>query len=321
MQATFSPALESLINQTQEILGTEVVLHRQQDAPWGGMLLDMYTYETGKNIIVYPFNLLGMLKDVVIARKCAALLLKGVAAKQNELRVLSFDDASAAKGMSQIYLDTLKDEETRAMPPLKKRKLSFYLYLLVHENLSEVPIEILADIYLFTQYPPMRNPLVYFLIRESLNDMHGLMAVHERIPKRYFVVHNAMYFARDMYYAEAMSAIPLNPIINIPEMEKFKNLDLKEMMSSRWRQSPWYHTKVVGDFLHRKLVQLMAATTGKDSVGDLNEYFRLHTHITNRWIEILHMTDWYPWQAPSHLRNAMKQRQEIEDRVAAKIFS
>jgi hypothetical protein len=264
---------------------------------------------------------MGILKDLIIARKVTALYLKGMAAKRNELQVLSFDDASVTRGVSQIYLDTLKDGETRAMPPLKKRKLSFYLYLLVHENLSEVPLEILADIYIFTQFPAMRNALVYFLVKESQDDMHSLIAVHEHIPRRYFVVHNAMYFARDMYYADAMSAVPLNPMINIPEMEKFRNLDLKEMMSNRWRQSPWYHTKVVGDFLHRKLVQLMAVTRDRPSIGDMSEYFQLRTTITNHWTELLHMNDWFPWESPAHLRSAMKQRQEIEDRVSSKIFS
>ena len=36
-------------------------------------------------------------------------------------------------------------------------------------------------------------------------------------------------------------------MINIPELQQFRALDMKEMMDSRWSRSHWYHTKVVGD--------------------------------------------------------------------------
>ena len=319
MPHTLSPALQGLLQKTEDLLGTEVVLSRQQDAPANGILLDSFSYDTRKNIIVFPSGYLGLLKEVVIARNCAMLLLKGIAAGNKEFHVLSFDETAVAKGVTQIYLDILKDEKTRDIPVQKKKKLAFFLYFLVHETLTDVPGGMLADIYVFRHLPVMRNALVYLLVKESLNDMHSLVAFKYNIPQRYFVLHNAMYYTRDLYYAASMSSVPLNPMVNIPEMQKFKNLDLKEMMTHRWKRSPWYHTKIIGDFLYRNLMQVMDGPPEK--MENPRAFFQLRTEITNGWTQLLQLKGWYPWEEPAHLQKALKCQPEIEDRVGRQIFS
>ena len=162
--------------------------------------------------------------------------MRGTSHKLKQYRILSYDSQSAAKGMYQIYLDTLKDDKTRQLDIGQKKKLMYYLFMLFHESLIELPFSILGNYYLTKVCPVLHNAQTYFLIKESMRDMHELVAFKDMLPRRYFVMHNAMYYARDMFLADITAEIKLNPLINIPEFQKFRNLDIKEMMSHRWSQ-------------------------------------------------------------------------------------
>src|SRR5271169_6846581 len=105
-----SKPIRLLISQTEEILGTEITLRRDPDAESGGTLIDVYTYNLEKNVIIFPTHYIGLLKDFIIAKHCTQLLIKGAAAKESKYRVLSFDQDSVYRGLRQIYTDALKDE-------------------------------------------------------------------------------------------------------------------------------------------------------------------------------------------------------------------
>ncbi len=186
-----SPDLRLLLHKTAETLGVEVILHRQNDAPRYGILVDEYTYGSGKNVIVFPSSVLGMLKDYIIAENCYRLLFNGMGTKAGRFKVLSFSKRHAAIALQQIYLDILKDEKTRNMDLWRKKKLLFYLYILFLETLSEIPWTLLSNLLISVHFPIMRNAQVYFLLKESMRDMHELVTVKDFLPQRYFVMHNA----------------------------------------------------------------------------------------------------------------------------------
>jgi hypothetical protein len=113
----------------------------------------------------------------------------------------------------------------------------------------------------------------------------------------------------------------LNPLINIPELQKFKNLDVKEMMSHRWSQSYWYHTKIVGD----AMTNIVKMVLNFNFSGKLDEdfYYRMYEfgqEITNRWLMMTRMQEWYRWEPPEHLRDAETRAQEIEDIATQSVF-
>jgi hypothetical protein len=317
-----SPSLGALIQHAERVLGATIALTRQSDAPSGGLLIDSYTYATPQNVVVFPSSHLGMLKDVVIAQNCAMLLLKGAASKTGTYRVLSFDEHSASIGMTQIYLDILKDAHTRTLGILSKQKIAFAIYMLFHEALTEVPWEILSRMYLAQRCEVFRNAETYLLIKESMRDMHELVALRECIPRRYFALYNGLFYARDCILAEKLSAYELNPLINIPELRKFRHLDVKEMMTHRWRTSAWYHTKRAGDVLYRELANTLTLDfTGPFHIDAYAEIFRAGTEITNRWMHLMQISDWYRWESPAHLKDAIGRRDEIQKRASEGLFS
>jgi len=215
----------------------------------------------------------------------------------------------------------LKDEKTRNLPVSQKKKLLYYLYMLVHESISDVPWEILSNVYISKRCAVLQNAQTYYLVKESMKDMHELVSFKNMLPRRYFVLNNAMYYARDMYLADITAELKLNPMINIPELQKFKNLDVKEMMSHRWSQSHWYHTKIVGDAMTNIIRMVMMF----DFSGTLDEnyYYRMYEfgqEITNRWLMMMRMQEWYLWQPPEHLRDAETKEEEIEGIATQFVF-
>ncbi len=316
-----SPALDKLVRHIEGILGCEILIHRQTDAPAHGILLDTYSYGTNTNVIVFSSSQLGLLKDFVIAQNSIRLLIRGIAHQRGSYRVLSYDPGMAGLGMNQIYLDTLKDEKTRNLPVSQKKKLMYYLYMLVHESISDVPWEILSNVYIAKRCEVLQNAQTYYLVKESMKDMHELVSFKEMLPRRYFVLNNAIFYARDMYLADITAELKLNPMINIPEFQKFKNLDVKEMMSHRWSQSHWYHTKIVGD----AMTNIIRMVMNFDFSGTLDEdyYYRMYElgqEITNRWLMMMRMQEWYYWEPPGHLREAETRAQEIEDIATLFVF-
>jgi hypothetical protein len=164
----------------------------------------------------------------------------------------------------------------------------------------------------------LRNAQVYHLIKESMRDMHDLVPVRDYLPQRYFVMHNGMYYARDMILAYSLSEFKLNPVINIPELQKFRNLDVKEMMTHRWSRSIWYHTKMVGDAMSNILK--LTINIDFERQGDEQYYldtFECGVDIVNRWMAMMAMQGWYVWDTPDHLRDA-NQRKDVIEKIAQK---
>lgn len=316
-----SDELTELIGHIEDLLGITITLHRQDNIPDQGLLVDDYTYGTGKNLILFSSNELGMLKDFVITKNCIELLFKGIASGKDRLHVLSFDDVSASEGMKQVYFDVLKDENTRGLEIAERKKMLFHLFLLFRNTLSEVPWSILSNIYISKKYPVMRNSQVYLLMRESMYEMHALEA-NENLPQRYYVMHNAIYYARDMLLAYTLSEYRLNPMINIPELQQFRALDMKEMMDSRWSRSHWYHTKVVGDAMSNILKLSLNSDLTKNPGPDLyNDLYDCGIDITNRWLVMMAMQDWYRWEKPDHWRSAVEKQASTEELILGKIFN
>jgi len=168
--------------------------------------------------------------------------------------------------------------------------------MLLHEVFSEMPQKLLADLVIARRFSLLRNAQVYFLIKESMKDMHDLVPIKDFLPQRYYVLHNSIYYARDMLLAYVLSEYKLNPVINIPELQRFRNLDIKEMMTQRWSRSPWYHTKVVGDALSNMLKRTIEMDFSKDLSEDyFYELYTLSTEIPLRWWVMMGMQDWFVW--------------------------
>jgi hypothetical protein len=316
-----SSSLQSLLDHIEEQLDTKIHLQRKQDAPKKGLLLDQYSFQSGRNVIVFNNQQIGMLKDFVIGQNAIKLLLKGIAAKKSGYRVLSFDGKSATLGMEQIYLDVLKDEKTRHLDFWIKKKLMFYLYMLFHETLCELPWALIANIVVSKLCPVMRNAQVYFLMKESMRDMHDLVSFKDYIPRRYFVMHNGMFYARDLMLGEVMSEMKLNPMINIPEMKKFKNLNLMEMLTHRWQKNPWYQTKLVGDAMVNIAKEMKVAQVCENPRGDTYpDIYTLVEEITNRWIKLMQIEKYYYWETSEHQQKALKMQEEYEKEARMSIF-
>jgi len=316
-----SSSLQSLLDHIEEQLDTTIHLQRKPDTPRKGLLLDSYSYDTSRNVIAFSNQQIGMLKDFVIAQNAIKLLLKGVAHKNNVYKVLSFDEQSATQGMEQIYLDVLKDEKTRHMEFWMKKKLMFYLYMLFHETIIELPWILFSNIVVSKMCPVMRNAQVYYLMKESMRDMHDLVSFKDYIPRRYFVMHNGMFYARDLILGETMSEMKLNPMINIPELKKFKNLNLMEMLTHRWQKNPWYQTKLVGDAMVSILKELHVGEVCSNPNPD--SYFTIYKlveELTNRWITLMQLDKYYVWDTPEHQQNAIKNQTVIENAARMTIF-
>jgi hypothetical protein len=314
--------LLELIQLSEGLLSEEITLSRQENCPFRGLLVDKYLYGTNQCLIVFPTSVRGLLKDFIIARHVLTLLFRGLAAKNGDLRVLSYDQARAITGMKQVYLDLLKDEGTRSMPLERKRAALFRLYMTFRDLLSEVPEEVLAEIVISKKIPAMRNAQVYFLIKESMRDMYGLDAEKAEFPHRHVVMRNAVYYARDVLLAYMLSEFKLNPVINIPELQEFKNLDMRGLIDHRWSRSSWAHTKQVGDALS----SVLKLTLTPDFDGIQNEqYFRecsaCGREIVNRWMIMMGTQDWFLWESPAHLKEASMHRSEIEASALKEIFS
>lgn len=316
-----SSSLKELIEHAENVLDFEIHLQRQPDCPHKGLILDKYSFDSPRNVLVFSPQQIGMLKDFVIGHNCIRLLLRGTAHGHGNFKVLSFNEECATLGMEQIYLDILKDEKTRHLDLAMKKKLMFYLYLLFHETITDIPWSILANIVISRKCQVMRSAQVYFLMKESMRDMHDLVSFKDYIPRRYFVMHNAMFYARDLLLAEVLSEMKLNPMMNIPEFKKFKNLNLMEMLTNRWMKSLWYQTKLVGDVMVQILKDLKIHET--DATGTDENYYRIYeagVGITKKWVSFMQLEKYYTWETPEHQREALQRQDQIESAVRTRLF-
>ncbi len=318
-----SRSLITLIELTERLLETEITIRCLKDAPYRGVLVDPYTHETDVPVIVASTSYLGMLKDYIIARHVVTLLLRGAADARGDYRILSYDQDSLSRGMRQIYLDILKEDSARGQR-IETRKLLqilFELYTYFHEGLAEVPWDVIVNRWLYLHCPKMRQAQLYYLVKESKRDMAKLLEFKDTLPHKFFVVSKAIYYTRDLYLAEVLPSIDLSPTKNIPQMRRFENLDLKEMLTNRWTRSSWYKTKLVGD---RMVLTLRDTFEGEvDTIKDVTYFKKVYDQgrsITDLWSREMHMDDWFIWNEPSRHAEMVRAGEGMNREALVRIF-
>lgn len=320
--AHISAPVKELIDETERMLTSELIIQRDRECPTSGMLLDSYSYRVHSNIIVYPASYLGLLKDLVIAWNCAKLLFMGLAHRHGDLKILSYSPETAMAAAEQIYLDILKDDRTRSLEMKRKKKLIPFIFQILYGGLSEIPSGIVAHMFIAGNYPLLRNAQIYLLLKEGVQNMHELVPVRDLLPRRYFALRNALYYTRDALLARYLSAYPLNPVINIPELRRFRNLDLKEMITHRWTGSVWYHTKIAGDDLLSRTSAILGGRMHMFSPPvDYRAIFDTGRGIAEVWQERMAMKSWFCWTDPSLITRSERRIKEIEEQMIAKIFA
>jgi hypothetical protein len=319
-----SKPIRRLLNHTEETLDTEISLLRQPEADPGGTLVDKYTYDIDQNVIIFPAQYVGLLKDFVIAKHCTHLMMKGAAAKKGKYLVLSYNEDSVYKGMRQIYLDALKDEAKKEnkLPVQKLIQMLFILFSHFNDDLNELPWNAIINASVYNRMPKIRKTQLYHVMKESKNDMDEMMEQETIVPRRYFVLNKAMFYARDMFLAKTLPADELMPVINIPQMKKFNHLEVKEMLTTRWTHTAWYQSKVFGD----NMLDIIDKPLGPVKWNDpptLDYYFDLYkvgVLMTDSLISYMTMRNWYVWEEPKHLLASHEKKGEWEKNALKKIF-
>jgi hypothetical protein len=319
-----SKPIRLLINHTEEILETEISLLRQPEAEPGGSLVDIYTYEIDKNVIIFPAQYVGLLKDFVIAKHCTHLLIKGAAAKKRDYLVCSYTGDSVYRGMRQIYLDALKDEagKKNRLPVQKLIQMLFILFSHFNEDINELPWNAIVNARVYHRMSKIRKTQLYHVMKESKNDMDEMMDQEEIIPRRYFVLNKAMFYARDMYLAKTLPSDELMPVLNIPQMKKFNHLEVKEMLTTRWTHTAWYQSKVFGDNM-LEIIEKPLFPVNWSAEPTLDYYYDLYkigVNLSNHLLSYMTMKDWYVWEPPHHLLDANGKKEAYEKDALKKIF-
>jgi hypothetical protein len=319
-----SKPIRRFLVQTEETLDTEISLLRQPEAEPGGTLVDKYTYDIDQNVIIFPAQYVGLLKDFVIAKQCTNLLIKGAAAKKGRYEVCSFTEDSVYRGMRQIYLDALKDEAKKPdkLPVQKLLQMLFILFSHFNDDINEIPWNAIVNASVYHRMPKIRKTQLYHIMKESKNDMDEMMEQESIIPRRYFVLNKAMFYARDMFLAKTLPADELMPVLNIPQMKKFNHLEVKEMLTTRWTQTAWYQSKVFGDnmleIIERPLNQVnWSAEPTLDYYYDL---YKVGINMSNQLLGYMTMRDWFVWEPPKHLLGAHEKKADWEKNALKKIF-
>ncbi len=318
-----SKPIRRFISETERMLDTEITLLRKPDAAPGGTLVDVYTYNIDKNIIIFPANYIGLLKDFVIAKQCTHLFIKGAAAKKSGYKICSFTSDSVYTGMRQIYLDALKDEvkKEKKLPVKKLLEMLFILYRQFHEDINELPWNPIVNARVYYRMPQLRKTQLYILLKDGKQDMDEMEDMMDIVPRRYFVLDKSMFYARDLYLSKTLPSDKLTPVVNIPQMKKFDHLEVKEMLTTRWTHTAWYQSKVFGD----NMLTIMEKHLNVDWSGDatLDYYATLYetgVSLTNALLAFMSMKDWFIWEKPKHLLAAQEQMAIYEQDALKKIF-
>ena len=316
--------IRRFIAETERLLDTEVTLLRQPEAAPGGTLLDIYTYNNlDKNIIIFPANYIGLLKDFVIAKQCTHLLVKGSAAKTGGYRVLSYTPESVYAGMRQVYLDALKDEakKEKKLPVKKLIDMLFILFRQFHEDINDLPWNPIVNARIYHRMEQLRKTQLYILLKDGKQDMDEMMDMMEIVPRRYFVLDKSMFYARDYYLAKTLPADKLMPVINIPQMKKFDHLEVKEMLTTRWTHTAWYQSKIFGDNMLTTMEKHLNVDWGAEpSLEYYGNLYKVGIHLTDSLLGYMTMKDWFIWEKPQHLREAELQAAVYEKAALKKIF-
>ncbi|OPY39327.1 MAG: hypothetical protein A4E35_00098 [Methanoregula sp. PtaU1.Bin051] len=315
--------VRKFVAHAEELLGTEIVIARDREAPLSGTLVDRYTYPVENEYIVFPAHYVGLIKDFIIAKLTLTLLIKGAAAKRGEYKVISFTEESVYNGMRQIYLDALKDEakKEKKLPVNKLIEMLFILYMHFQEDMNELPWNPVVNTGVYIKIPKIRKTQLYYLMKEGKEDMDEMMEQMDIIPRRYFVFSKAMFYARDYFLARTLPADELMPVINIPQMKKFNHLEVKEMLTTRWTHTAWYQSKVFGD----SMIQIMDSSIINDwnANPDLDYYYNLYMiiqRLTDNLLSYMSMNSWFVWEPVKHLQDAMLVKGEYEQKALRRIF-
>ncbi|HII99578.1 MAG TPA: hypothetical protein HA272_10110 [Methanoregula sp.] len=319
-----SKPIRRFLTHTEETLDTEISLLRQPEADPGGTLVDKYTYDIDTNVIIFPAQYVGLLKDFVIAKHCTHLMMKGAAAEKAKFLVCSYNEESIYRGMRQIYIDALKDEakKEKKLPVQKLIQMLFILFTHFNDDLNELPWNAIINASVYHRMPKIRKTQLYHVMKESKNDMDEMMEQESIVPRRYFVLNKAMFYARDMFLAKTLPADELIPVINIPQMKKFNHLEVKEMLTTRWTNTAWYQSKVFGD----NMLSLIERPLGPVKWNDpptLDYYYDLYkvgVLLTDNLISYMTMRDWFVWEEPKQLLKAKEEEKEFEKSALRKIF-
>jgi len=319
-----SKPIRRLVMQTEEMLDTQISLLRQPEAEPGGTLVDIYTYDIEKNVIIFPAQYIGLLKDFIIAKHCTNLLIRGAAHKKSKYQVLSYTEDSVARAMRQIYIDALKDEAKKEnkLPVDKLIQMLFIIFTQFNDDINEVPWNAMVNASVYHRMPKIRKTQLYHVMKESKNDMDEMMEQESIVPRRYFVLDKAMFYARDMFLAKTLPADELMPVLNIPQMKKFNHLEVKEMLTTRWTHTAWYQSKVFGDNM-LEIVDKYLDKVEWNTPPTLDHYlelYKLGVNLSNHLISFMSMKDWYIWEDPKHLLAAHEKKGEYEKQALKKIF-
>lgn len=319
-----SKPIRRILIHTEELLDTEVSLLRQPEADPGGTLVDKFTYDIDSNVIIFPAQYVGLLKDFIIAKHCTHLLIKGAAAKKGDYQVCSYNADSVFSGMRQIYLDALKDEAKKEnkLPVQKLIQMLFILFSHFNDDINEIPWNAIVNADVYYRMPKIRKTQLYHIMKESKNDMDEMMEQESIVPRRYFVLNKAMFYARDMYLAKTLPADELMPVLNIPQMKKFNHLEVKEMLTTRWTHTAWYQSKVFGDNMLSIIERPLGPVNWKEE-PTLDYYYDLYKVgklVTDNLIGYMTMRDWFVWEPPKHLLDAHDHKAEYERDALKRIF-
>ncbi|MFA6363664.1 hypothetical protein [Methanoregula sp.] len=318
-----SKPIRAFVSETERMLDTGITLLRKPEAAPGGTLIDVYTYNLDKNIIIFPANYIGLLKDFVIAKQCTYLLIKGAAAKKSGYKVCSFTQDSVYTGMRQIYLDALKDEakKDKKLPVKKLLEMLFMLYRQFLEDINELPWNPIVNARVYYRMEQLRKTQLYILLKDGKQDMDEMSDMMEIIPRRYFVLDKSMFYARDLYLAKTLPADKLMPVINIPQMKKFDHLEVKEMLTTRWTHTAWYQSKFFGDNMLKIMEKHLAVDwNGERSLDYYANLYQTGVNMTNELLNYMSMKDWFIWEKPKHLLAAQEQVATYEQAALKKIF-
>ncbi|MFA4877707.1 MAG: hypothetical protein WC586_09860 [Methanoregula sp.] len=319
-----SKPIRRFLHHTEETLDTEISLLRQPEADPGGTLVDIYTYDIERNVIIFPAQYVGLLKDFIIAKQCTNLLMKGAAAKKSRYLVCSYTEESVYKGMRQVYIDALKDEakKEKKLPVQKLIQMLFILFSHFNDDINDLPWNAITNASVYHRMPKIRKTQLYHVMKESKNDMDEMMEQETIVPRRYFVLNKAMFYARDMFLAKTLPADELMPVLNIPQMKKFNHLEVKEMLTTRWTHTAWYQSKVFGD----NMLEIMEKPLGPVKWNDpptLDYYYDLYkvgVLLTDSLLSYMTMRDWFVWEEPKHLLTAHEHKEEYEKTALKRIF-
>jgi hypothetical protein len=319
-----SKPIRRFLSTTEEILDTEISLLRQPEAEPGGTLVDIYTYDIERNIIIFPAQYIGLLKDFIIAKHCTHLLIKGAAAQKSAYKICSYTGDSVYRGMRQIYLDALKDEVKKGdkLPVRKLIQMLFILFSHFNDDLNEVPWNAILNASVYHRMPTIRKTQLYHIMKESKDDMDEMMEQETIIPRRYFVLNKAMFYARDMFLAKTLPADELMPVLNIPQMKKFNHLEVKEMLTTRWTHTAWYQSKFFGDTMLEIIEKPLGQVNWK-AEPTLDYYYDLYkvgVLLTDNLVSYMTMRDWFVWESPKHLLDAHEHDTEYEKNALKRIF-